>query len=1227
MKNWIKVLLAVLLVITCMFSYAACNNNSDDKDGGNDQATDQTPGDSTGGGGDDSNVPVTPEEPEEPEEPIDGYKINFYYSYTAKVKNEHNRTEIKNERVLVKSITVPYENTGWSDSLVDAKDALMFNGYKFASWYPEWDEKTQTGWDRESKPQKAVGDPFTFEGDIADDINLYGFKGDIAGEDIKWDLVYNYQTDAAIVAPEDRTEGTKLVTFVTISKTSNIVTKVALSAVEVGAEGWTEALIAAKDALTFDGRGFTAWYADWDADVMAAVGEAYAFTEAPAEDIVLYGVLNTEGEAADETTQKSKVSVVLNLKGSGRMFDFANRSEVDVPWFAYNEDITDVVMDDRIEYIGANAFAQLNSLKNFHFSENLKEIGNYAFYEAKSSSFKMLRLPNAVKVIGANAFASTMLRQVILNEGLTTISERAFYASSKIKSIVVPSTLTTVANGAFHPGTSGTSNVTHNLSKVYYMGTKADFVANVKVAIDNEWFNEIPSIYSYVEKTADTVVALDSLAWYFVETDGEKFPAQYSYAIKYTITGNLKPIAEDYVPILPKIDPATGEQEIGEDGPVFEGVVTAANMEFQSKLMHEDGYGFVEFTSSGSSIAEGTIIEDDKEVKCQRATEKDGYREGVLGGGVKWKLETASGALTVYVDEEYTGEDKGIMWDVKSASATGSVWYGSIKQVANVKSLVIEEGVKHIGSYVFSATGISDVVIPMSVTSIDSSAFSNCADLYSIYYAGENFDAFNYASDEVDKDNNPIIKNYIEELRLVYAKVFAKADEATAEAGAYWYALESDKSLVDTAKVAWSLAYTGEGDAKKGALYVGGDVTMTNFVLPSDAPWYPAKDFITSLTVAGNITSLATNMVSGYDKIGSIKLSNKIKIVPESALEGTALLNAIDKYKNGLLIIDGILVKVDPTRRNNELFDSSATYLDERGKKVDISTIAGGALSRCDAVTSILISNTVQYINSGAFDDSELKRIYINGTKTTWANTAADLECSDVQLFYSGDYAIRDGVIVAKRCNHVYGEWTLTTPPTCQTTGESQRTCIFGELCESLLETEGTRVEKRTENIDPNAHDYKNPVVVAPTCLEDGYTLYTCCVEYVDGEDEEGNPIIKTCGAVNKVVDEGTKLAHETVWGEPVVTPATCTSNEIKTYKCTCQYEVEVDGETVTLTCGAEKVEETEDSMLDHTWGEYVFDDNASEGYLGTETAKCTTCPEGEEATDTRAVVASTDEE
>ena len=1182
MKNWIKVLLAVMLVVTCMFSYAACNNSSDDKNAGADQGTNQTPGGDQGntqkpsGDKDDSNVPVTPEEPEEP---IDGYKINFYYSYTAQVVNENDRTQIKNERVLVKSITVPYENDGWSDALLAAKDELSYNGYKFASWYPEWDEETGTGWDRKSKPQKAVGDPFAFDGEILDDINLYGYKGDIAGEDINWNIVYNYQTDAAI-APEERTEGANYVTFVTVSKSGYVTTNVALALLEVGAEGWTEELVAAKDALKYDSYGVTAWYTAWDYDNMAPAGEAYDFTAAPAEDIVLYAVLNALGDGTDATTQKSKVSVVLNLVGSGKMFDFANRSEIDVPWFAYKDDITDVVMDDAITYIGQNAFAKLSSLKNFEFSEGLTEIGSYAFYETDSKSFKILRLPENVTTIGANAFAGTQLRQVILNDGLKVIAERAFYASNKIKSIVVPASLTTVSNGAFHPGGTGSSNATHALAKVYYMGSSEDFHKNVKVAIDNEWFNQIPSIYSYIEKNEDTVVALDKLAWYLVESDGVMFPAQYSYAIKYKISGNLIPIAEDYVSILPKIDPETGEQVTDEDGnPIFEGVVSEANMEFQKNLMHPDGYGFVSFSAGGAAFDVGTILEDDKDVTCVRANEKDGVRNGVLGGGVEWKLTTATGALTVYVNEEYTGEDKGVMWDVVSASATGSVWYGSLKRVGDVKSIVIEDGVKHIGSYVFSGTGASEVVIPASVVSIDSSAFSNCTNLYSIYYEGADFTAFDYDGG-----------NYISDLRLGNAKVFAKAEAATDAEGAFWFALDAEKSLVETPKIAWTL--------KNGSLYIGGDSTMTNFVLPSDAPWYPAKDSITSLTVAGNITSLGTNMVSGYAGIEKIKLHNKIKYIPESALEGTGLLNAIDAYQNGLLILDGILVKVDPARRNTQLFVTTT----------NIAVIAGGALSRCDKIEYVFLANTVQYIDANAFDDCELKRIYINNSKSSWANTSADFDSTGIQLFYSGDFAIRDGEYVAKRCNHVYGEWELTVAPTCQTTGESERTCIFGDLCSTLLETENSRVEKRVENIDANAHDYQNPVVVAPTCLADGYTLYTCCVEYT-GVDEEGNPVAMTCGAVKKDINEGTKLEHATEWGEPEVTPATCTTNEIKTYTC--------------VNCEATKVEEVEDSMLDHSFTNYVFDDNATEGYLGTETAKCDNCP----ATDTKAVVADTEEE
>ena len=68
--------------------------------------------------------------------------------------------------------------------------------------------------------------------------------------------------------------------------------------------------------------------------------------------------------------------------------------------------------------------------------------------------------------------------------------------------------------------------------------------------------------------------------------------------------------------------------------------------------------------------------------------------------------------------------------------------------------------------------------------------------------------------------------------------------------------------------------------------------------------------------------------------------------------------------------------------------------------------------------------------------------------------------------------------------NHNYGEWVITTPATCTSTGLKTRTC-----------SDCTKVE--TVVIPKLAHEYE-AVVTDPTCIAKGYTTHTCktCTDY-----------------------------------------------------------------------------------------------------------------------------------
>lgn len=161
-------------------------------------------------------------------------------------------------------------------------------------------------------------------------------------------------------------------------------------------------------------------------------------------------------------------------------------------------------------------------------------------------------------------------------------------------------------------------------------------------------------------------------------------------------------------------------------------------------------------------------------------------------------------------------------------------------------------------------------------------------------------------------------------------------------------------------------------------------------------------------------------------------------------------------------------------------------------------------------------------------------------------------------------------------------------------------------------------------------HKWKKEKTVAPTCTEQGYTLYKCeynlfgigCTatkkdDYVPALDHNMSDWIvveatcttagekyKVCqrsGCNHKVVEEGyaeahPALGHDFEGAEWIIEPATCTTPG-KRYQV-CQHE----------GCTEEKVDPTyaeEHPALGHAWGKYVDDDKPG-CQQQTETAHCT---------------------
>lgn len=149
------------------------------------------------------------------------------------------------------------------------------------------------------------------------------------------------------------------------------------------------------------------------------------------------------------------------------------------------EKLTAVVLPKSLKSIYPQAFKACTSLKQLTVPKDLK-IGVEAFYNSGLESIRFeegvttipeacfagteireVILPKTVKTVEWQAFAGCEnLERVILNEGLETVGDLAFYGAGKLKEIVIPSTVTAIKETSF-------SNCTA-LDKVKFAGDAPD---------------------------------------------------------------------------------------------------------------------------------------------------------------------------------------------------------------------------------------------------------------------------------------------------------------------------------------------------------------------------------------------------------------------------------------------------------------------------------------------------------------------------------------------------------------------------------------------------------------------------------------------------------------------------------------------------------------------------------------------------------------------------------
>lgn len=348
-----------------------------------------------------------------------------------------------------------------------------------------------------------------------------------------------------------------------------------------------------------------------------------------------------------------------------------------------------------------------NEIKHVVIEEGVTTIGNYAFYQM--SKIKTVTNPSTLKIIGTFAFHSCYgLESINLPDGLTSIGRNTtghgpFYGCHSLKTLYIPASVTMINKDAFLRCYSLTSIVVDPANPIY--DSRDNCNAIIETAQKKLWYGCSTSVIP------DGVV---TVADYAFEYQHNLKSIRISNTVKFFGTTvfkeceNLKDIYVEWTSSIPNYKLTDWSEHskanigIDLDSTITVHVPCGCKTNYQSLLLYN-------WKSNGKD-----------KYKIVDNHQKGGIC-GANGSNLTWMLD-CSGVLTI--------SGKGEMADYSSASDSKLPWKD---YKTSINSIIIEDGVTKIGTYAFAnCSNLTSVTIPTSMKTLAKYAFSNCTNLTSV---------------------------------------------------------------------------------------------------------------------------------------------------------------------------------------------------------------------------------------------------------------------------------------------------------------------------------------------------------------------------------------------------------------------------------------------------------------------------------------------------------------
>ena len=472
------------------------------------------------------------------------------------------------------------------------------------------------------------------------------------------------------------------------------------------------------------------------------------------------------------------------------------------------QEVTDVVIPEGVTSIGANAFYGCNNLTSVTLPSTLTSAGNYSFrnctgltavhisdleaycrisfgwYNPLFYAHKLylndeeitgeLVIPDGITSVSDVAFeACTGITSLVIPEGVTSIGQAAF-KSTNITSVSLPESLTSIGNGAFQDCPSLTSvTIPSNVTSIgadSFSGSGLTSVNNLSETpqnIGSETFTNRANATLYVPSgTKSAYEAAD----YWKEFKEIIEPSPISFAdanVKAICVANWDTNENGEL----NEDEAAAVTDLGEvfknnttitsfdELQYFTGLTTIGNNAFDGcsgltsvilpnnvTCIANNAFSYCSSLTSISVPNSLTSIGNSSFWGCSALTSFT-IPENVTSIGYS-AFDNCSGLTSVTIPNSVTSIGRNAFSGCSSLTsisvATANTKYDNRNNcnaiietesnvlIAGCKNTVIPENVTSIGESAFTGSGLTSITIPENVTSIARDAFSNCSGLTSI---------------------------------------------------------------------------------------------------------------------------------------------------------------------------------------------------------------------------------------------------------------------------------------------------------------------------------------------------------------------------------------------------------------------------------------------------------------------------------------------------------------